>query len=291
MRINDDDITKMLAELPEIDLPEGFHDEVMQKIHYENRRGELRPPAPKKNRRTIWYIGSLTTAAAAVIAILITVIGFENNWGQPEFTAVADAAPQIAPQATPTPAAEVRVRQAEPEPAGEAEADFYMGFYTDFNMDSSPEYGTLAEPFGIMTEMQMTQGRGSLDAQVWSLDLDDDAYQATSFNVFLFPDHLPTDLIDLNATYDGYVFMFQIVIAVDDVEYAQQAIRGMGAEDQMALRPPTEDLEATFVALYNLGVVEKYTITTTSTLVLSNMQHATDLLEAANTIDIFLLQN
>jgi len=287
MRINDDDITKMLADLPEIDLPEGFHDEVMQKIHYENRRGELRSPAPKKNRRTIWYIGSLTTAAAAVIAILITVIGFENNWGQPEFTTVADAAPQIAPQATPAPAAEMRARQAEPEPAGEAEADFYM----DFAMDFSPEYGAVAEPFAAMAEMPMTQGRGHMDAQLWGFNLDDDAYQATNVSVFSFPDHLPTDLIDLDHAY-SYAFTFQIFIAVDDLEYAREAIRNLGAPySQMTLQPAFEDLPATFAALYALGIVEEYRVTATNTLVLSNMQHVMDLSEAANTIDIFLLQN
>jgi hypothetical protein len=57
------------------------------------------------------------------------------------------------------------------------------------------------------------------------------------------------------------------------------------------LQPAFEDLEAAFIALYNLGIVEEYRVTTTDILALNDAEQAADLRDGANTIFITLLQH
>jgi len=65
MKINETDIKEMLAKLPEIELPEDFHDEVMSKIKLGGKR----------KRPIVRYIGPLAVAAALVV-IMVAVLDF-----------------------------------------------------------------------------------------------------------------------------------------------------------------------------------------------------------------------
>ena len=258
----------MLAELPEIELPEGFHDEVMQKVKAE--AGE-----PRKKSRTIWYIGSFATAAAAVaVVLMLTLPDFgQNQWSYGDFTAVADAAPRATelPQAMIVPAAPA----AEPEMA-------MGGFNYDFDLS-----------LDIVTEAEVPMGR--MDMQLWSQSLElEDTMAQPAISAFTFPQHLPTELLDSEIS-DNFAFTFEIFIAVDDIDYAQEAIRNMGALDdetafQLILQPAFEDLESAFAALYALGTVEEYRVIA-STSAQRHMQRNYEILQEANTIFITLLHD
>jgi len=271
MKISDDDITKMLAELPEIELPNGFHEEIMKKVRPEHRRGELRSPANKKNRRTIWYIGSFATAAAVMVAFMITVLDFgQNQWAYGDLMSVADVAPFVADTE---------------------------------DMDIAMEIMEIAEmPIAQFAAPEAAMGRMDVQVEsegiwnygrIWSED--DEWAQAVSTSVFPYPDHLPTDLLDFELA-EYFASTFEITIRVDDLFYAQEAIHGLGTPQDdfglaIKLQPDFADLEATFIALYALGIVEEYRITMTNTLALSNMQQIFEALESANTIFITLLQD
>jgi len=289
--INDNDLKKLLADLPEIDLPEGFHDETMQKLHNEHRmddhKGGTLPPAtqsshnPKPNpkrRRAIIYIGSFTSAAAVLLAVLITTL----NLGQ----STADLAPMAmeAPEAA----------------AGQPFAARLVD--AEFNFDDADFYGEAWE-YGIMAAEALTErpepeiAMGRTQAQLWDAFENDLWAQAITTDAFPFPDHLPTDHLDPNlAEIYGFAFTFEIIITVDDFDYAREAIINLGATYhemmlEMVLQPAFEDLETTFAALYALGTIEEYRVTSTNTLVLSNAQHIMDAQADANTISIILLHN
>jgi hypothetical protein len=354
MKISDNDIIKMLAELPEIELPEGFHDEVMQKVKAEAGRAG---PKPKKKSRTIWYIGSFAAAAAAVAVIMLTVTDFgQNQWNYGEFAAVADAAPPMAAEAEA--AMEIFDLDLDLEFALGGGYDFDIDFDSDFGYTLEAEtpislidtrlyqrnYGDFAtgagiasrgteipetvtvpgivmapetvmapaaepeaamEIFGLELEDDLDLELGFVfapevgvpiarpDAELWSQNLDDVWAQAVTVSVFPFPEHLPTDLLDFELS-EYFAFTFEIFIAVDDMEYARETIDDMGGVDDeiangMILQPAFEDLEATFTALYALGVVEEYRVTATNTLVLSNMGRVYEIWQEANTIFITLL--
>ncbi|MCL2573774.1 MAG: hypothetical protein FWE34_04380 [Defluviitaleaceae bacterium] len=246
MKIKDSDIKKTLAELPEIDLPEGFHNETMQRI-----RAEAANISRKKKSRIIWYIGSFSTAAAATIAILLVFTNFGNTYTTGEIAEFDAPTAWIAPHG-------IEERIADPEIA----------------IAHTPTNGSITrsnDPFS------------------------DSSQQAITTITYLRPAHLPTDLIDFDLG-DRYALTFQIIIAVDDIAYAQESIRTLGISFyesvfNISIQPSFEDLEAIFTQLYALGNVEEYSITIADTWVLSNMQQINDLITNANTITVILLQN
>jgi len=139
MKINENDITKILADLPEIELPEGFHDEVMQKIK------EAAPsiPARAKRRPLVRYIGLLVAAAALVfivVAVLdfgIAPIGQGGGMAPVPFAAVAEAEPEQ----WSAPEAQLGVTAATPAPTA-AEAPLMRGAFDivfDNNFDDFTE--------------------------------------------------------------------------------------------------------------------------------------------------------
>ena len=172
MKVNENDIAKILAEMPEIELPEGFHDEVMQKLKAEAAGPKLGKPKAKKKSRAIWYAGSFAAVAAAAVFAAVMLVS------EPNFTADAEPAPLA--MAAPTPMPEMAAAAAEPEapmapfaadaPIGrmdaqiwvddyygemamEIEADFHLYEWADavFSMLSEPE-GRYALNIGIMIE-------------------------------------------------------------------------------------------------------------------------------------------
>lgn len=258
MKINDNDISKILAELPEMELPEGFHDEVMAKI-----KAEAKKPRVKKKSRTIWYIGSFATAAAAAAVIMLTFSDFgQNNWSTEGF---ADAAPmtESANQAA----------GLVPEAAMAMDMDMEQ-FEADFALEA---------PIARMDAQHL----GEFENRVWT--------QVVTTSVSHFPDHLPTDLLHFDLS-EHFAFTFEIFIAVDDINHAQEAIYNLGEPINetpfgITLQPASEDLETVFTALYALGIVEEYRITSTNTALLSDLRRVDRILEEANTITVTLLHN
>ena len=306
MKINDDDIIKMLAELPEIELPEGFHDEVMQRVQKEaHRRNAYRASA--KKRRAVWYIGSFT-AAAAMVAIIITVTNL--NFGPTlQFDAVAEVPRAI--MATPAP---YTAMTAEPEAAGglwtwvQDEAEAVEEESTTLNMRLVPldedEYADDADDdFIVAQEAPVTPEEIFEDEPDFFAEADEDGADMdmapliaaaplpvgdvfdalTTISIVPFPDKLPTE-DPIFTTEDRFAVTFELTIAVDDISYAQQLA------DQMDLQPTYEDLEATFYALYALGTVHEYRVMVTDIYAIEDTYRAAEILARANKISIIFLQ-
>ena len=88
MRISDNDLKRVLAELPEIELPAGFHNEVMAKIREEGK--------PKKKKPLNFrVIGSFAAAAALVIIVAATIIDFGSRVAEITETPAAALAPAM----------------------------------------------------------------------------------------------------------------------------------------------------------------------------------------------------
>jgi len=95
VRISDDDLKRALAELPEIELPAGFHDEVMAKIRKEAKPKQKKPLNYK-------VIGSFAAAAALVVIAVVTVMDFGQRVAESPQEAAApmmimDAMPESEP--------------------------------------------------------------------------------------------------------------------------------------------------------------------------------------------------
>ncbi|MCL2376482.1 MAG: hypothetical protein FWC76_03695 [Defluviitaleaceae bacterium] len=273
MKINDNDIAKILADLPEIELPEGFHDEVMAKIK-EVGAASGRP----KKRPLVRYIGPFV-AAAALVFIVMAVLDFgpsPMDYGggiaQAPIAAIAEAEVEAELWATPSMAR-----------AFDEDFDAFDDAFENFEWYSDYEL------FG--TGIAVAFVGGSLEEQF------ENAGFPTSIVSHMFfpygPDHLPTDNLHFDTEY-RFAITFDITILVEDLAQATHALNDLGAQAPvMALQPAFEDLEATFTALYALGTVQEYhmTITDAWALMVSGPRNRiASAWEEANTINVIFIE-
>ena len=233
MKINDNDIKKMLAELPEIELPEGFHDEVMQKVRAEAKMPGAERPKAKKKSRAMWYIGSLATVAAAVLIMVIL----------PDFGAdfTADAEPAPVAMATPAPA---------PAPPGEV----MTGAGAAEEAEAEPEVlGDMvaAAPFAVEAPLARMDER----LQLWSND--HDLYYGAlemeaDFNLY---DWAEAVFSLLSQPEGRYALNIGIVIRPYDMAYAQNRLLELSGFDDAAMLLSTDfdNFPEVFMSLLALG--------------------------------------
>jgi len=251
--------------LPEIDLPDGFHQEAMAKVRQEVAKSAK--PKPRKWHKIYAAVGSLAAATAIFVAVFITP--FEE--GAPQ---QADDFMTTAPAPL---TAETPMMRSAPI---EAEADIDIAeFAADIALVAPASADiTLEEQFENTTT------------------------DTTLINTTPFPEHLPTETINFH-TEDRFAISFELRVITEDFDAALQIAGEMAEEmdyihswqygdlirNDLAMAFEFEELEEVFTALYDLGVVEEYSTIIVDTWLLEDEEEAYLAMEAHGNVILTLI--
>ena len=256
-------IIDALKNLPEIDLPIGFHQEAMAKVRQEAAKPKTKP---RKWRRIYTVAGSL--AAAAAIFAAVFMMPLEENAAQ-QATDFALTEPQTAEIETPMRSAII-------------EAETGIGI-VEFAADIAP--------------MTPISADFTLEEQFENITTD-----TTLINTTSFPEHLPTETINFH-TEDRFAISFELRVVTEDFDAALQIAGEMVGEmdyihswqygdlirNDLAMAFEFEELEEVFTALYDLGVVEEYSTIIVDTWLLEDEEEAYLAMEAHGNVILTLI--
>jgi len=283
---NDKNLQMILDELknlPEIDLPDGFHDNVMNKIRDEAARQKAR-----KRRKISGAIGGLA-AAAAVVFIMAFVLDF--GAGDPQYA--GDFAAMPVPQMV-----EIPMPMAA---AGEADSPgSWARFADDAEMSADAEFMTNIDAIppaflGFTLEEQFDNVMATRD---------DEPNRMAVISAVSFPDRLPTDAINF-YTPDRFAISFELRVVTDDFDAAMHVAGSLAGEmdhvhswhygdfirNDIVMAFEFEELEEIFVMLYDLGIVEEYRSIIVDTWLFDDAEEADMAMEAHGNVILTLISD